>query len=644
MGLNDKRNNENNSQPANSAMSDALRGAAANRNTTQPQESAMGQNNNAAPRGGNRRGSGFTNINQRLRRDIGRNGSGEVLNKFNEALTKTAKESLQGFGDRYLLIPVEAEPNLLACSGLALVMIQKTGADVLASVHTVLLAESASKLSPVQLDTPQGKLELARVPGDMYDDFYWAKVQTAIKTALGNDALVMIDANASVLPVEVSIEDVAQLQNVLLNAVNAVFMYMNLATEGGLEDPLTIQDITHMGNLTVGVAFNAPASETATGLPRRSDINITLNSNVDGQGQVASRTAVCSVDGYMDLTYVPAQPPKRDQWGQVIPEPQRHYVPRFVMTNVSSETDAVTMELQLLALVNALVITQGNAWFNAFKPRALRKGIDLRDIGAINYELNLTDPTGKETPKKIDTKANTFDTSALHQLISTTMYLDPIFSMDIEESGELSWLQYAFLTAASGDINARNVIIAAADNLTGNRFSQIFDNSQALTHDEQVRVQLGYYYDEEGVQRDIRDIDYLAILNYVGSNEPQAIVNWSDTFDQKDVPAAKRAYDRQVLLAHLTSDRFELKGYADRITFTSAFLTALSSAVVQAGLVVRPENLQAAYVQNVRGDASALSFAMGQVNGNLFSYGANNNNVYGGAGMGYAGPRRSNWG
>src|SRR5699024_6711550 len=108
---------------------------------------------------------------------------------------------------------------------------------------------------------------------------------------------------------------------------------------------------------------------------------------------------------------------------------------------------------------------------------------------------------------------NDFTNEDFYRLMAATVHSSPMYSIDIEEAGSLSWLTQVFSATANGDLQARRAIIEACDSLTDNLFSKNFPENAPILQSDDNRVFLGTYRphgDTTGELRDIRDLDYLA--------------------------------------------------------------------------------------------------------------------------------------
>jgi hypothetical protein len=158
-----------------------------------------------------------------------------------------------------------------------------------------------------------------------------------------------------------------------------------------------------------------------------------------------------------------------------------------------------------------------------------------------------------------------------------------LMSMDIPEVGPESWYSGIFSSGANSMHEAYEALYNAAVKLTGRHFENNFSRGTPMFDDVGNRVHMGYYTDDNGMKRDIRDIDYLAIANLSGELTPATIRDWSDTFVRTGYPLPLRLSARKKMIMHALPDAV-FTGYANRVTFTTPFLEALVLSCRQAGL------------------------------------------------------------
>ena len=131
----------------------------------------------------------------------------------------------------------------------------------------------------------------------------------------------------------------------------------------------------------------------------------------------------------------------------------------------------------------------------------------------------------------------------------------------------------------------------AANRLTLGRFEKHFPFDAPVCFDDADRIHLGYYTNSDGHLRDLRELDYLAILNLAGKDDPTLVEKWERTHLDRNIPLAVRLHERKTIIDRLLSGSVVVKGFARRVTFSEQFIKALSDSIEEAGLSVRPGNM-----------------------------------------------------
>ena len=285
---------------------------------------------------------------------------------------------------------------------------------------------------------------------------------------------------------------------------------------------------------------------------------------------------------------------------------------RFVMTNMENEY-LQTLPAYLLSLVTAHAIGRDNNWFNAFKPRLMAPNEqDIHDIGAINLEVNVeNNPSG--VGSVIDTKSATFGIPELVQLLSSTLRPGLLMSLDVADNGPSSWCTSVFAEASINNPDAVSAIYNAAMQLTNGMFQSHFPANTPMFTDQGNRIHMGHYVDRNGVERDIRDIDYLAVLNLL-SNDLATVQEFSNTFNNTALDINIRLAKRKQIITGI-AQRAEITGYATRVTFNSSFMDALVNSVMAAGFATRLDNNGAGVLQ-AAGRAVASNIVNGVISSN----------------------------
>jgi len=529
--------------------------------------------------------------------------------------TDAMEEFAKGYEDKgykktWYILPLQ-DTNLHCGSLIYALIISNTTV----ATYTYLLENTGSQLKPMTGNDPQTneRYELPRMTGSQYDDIYWAAVQSTVRRALRlSDSVNILEAGAGVIHSEMDWKDTTAIGRHLNNAENAAMAYANRLSGYQIEPPLNL--VTEINplvdRLSAGFNFNPLPLYTADGQPQRNDVEIKLTVSSDGDVQVQNSEPFTTVNAYVELVSAGNQPQYiPGPYGQMVQATQRYY-PQLAITNISQGIfDAEGAEFQLLGLYTATLLMENNNWQNAFAPRMVN-GVDINDIGALNYELGLgrdpADPNAR--PKKIDTKSHDFNMHALSQLLNTACFPSMSMVLDIEETGHRNWVNSMFLQAGGlpntnytllsddGKL-AHDAIIAAANNLTNGNFSKFFtDPTQLITIRDGSRIQGGYYVSEDGKRLDIRNVDLLAVLNFLGESDPRRVDEWKMICSSTSgLSGPKRIALRQQFLQTILGASYQQKCYFERVMVNHVFLEALRQALAAGGVQVRPENMSSQY-------------------------------------------------
>lgn len=534
-------------------------------------------------------GFSFRSLGRLSNAPMGRNPASEVLVKLEKALTEVYKSVNPSFEIK--LIPLDMNNNpAIARSALIVAMFATNAHQLGVAYHTLILAGSGEPFPPKYEQINGQNVEIMRLDCEVWDDKFREVAADAVSRTFQGARLV--DADATVVPRSF---DVSDEQLVYMLASNALFAG-NHELNRNRED---FQDLNLAGNsrdsnLTARVTFNHDQLTDAVGEPVRTDVMIELIATAVQQGQSANQdaraTKVSQVGGFLDLAWDPVAPATNPyaNWGQQQPQFSPLYIAHFVMTHLET-LELMTVPAQLFALAQALTLRDGNAWARGFAPRPYAQGIDMHDIGAIGIEANPEqNPNGFGS--RIDTKSDSFtQQGTLGKLLQAFVRPGLLLSIDVPECGPSTWSNSVFAAAAEGSPKANQFIIDAAQTLTnGNFLKHYAGGSGRVAYDNSNRIHLGWYVDQQGRKRDIRDIDYLAVANMVGEKDPSVIKDWSDTFVNLQISPQQRLAKRKSIIQALVGDA-TFTGYARRATLAGDFMEALAKGCVDAGLVLRAQ-------------------------------------------------------
>lgn len=587
-------------------------------------------------------GEGWGFFTQQNPAGISRNATSQVLTKAKNVFEEFYKEKLNMDPSfRVTVLPIDnSVETALYLSGLVVAVDRPDHKGLGVSYFTLLLEASNEPLSPIVEQFNNSPVHVERYAGDVYNSKYETTVKAIVQRAFpGRDVR---SNTAQVVPRSFNWLDEDAVRKLAINSIFPDVTDLQMAAPDFRE--LDLSKWNKDAKLQVQLNFNEADRTDYVGLPIANSVAITLtafdaNSKNDQRAvNTAERTRVVSrVGGFIDLDYLKGQP--MNQYGtQQQQGPLYRYRPHFVITGLEN-LQRVTPGGQLLALQTALALSEGNNWFPYFAPRGDNgKGskLDIRDVGAINFEANIyRDPSG--FGPRIKTDRASFSDLDLGNLLSQA--IEPImsYSIDVSEYGSDTWYNEIFAAAAAGDLNAQRAIIESADVLTGGRLSQIYKGNMPVLVNNN-RVLLGYYTDANGQVRDIREVGYLAMLNYLGESSMEAVAAWSDTFTRDDYPEPKRLAERRKMLVEVVRSEITFTGYAKRCTVDGAFLVALAQAIHACGVdqTITSPSFGTNYI-SARGTAGYLSQSgVPQGMSGLFNMGYGNNPAAGG---GYGGQR-----
>lgn len=546
------------------------------------------------------------------------------------------------FKDAYHLINVDGKRWGIPVSVMVIVGMGENGGVRAYAAHSMLIEASAPTLNAYTSNYGGINVEVQTVVSDLFTQEMWEVIKSAIGAELRIQD-VIYHAGYSVLPVELNPDDTVHMQACICDAFEAVRSKI-----GNLIGGLPIFQLSMLpksDRLQTRVDCSLVQEQTSSGLPIRSDMTVTLTGvqnnqqNYPGMGggngfNAANIAGVdfTKVSAYVDLIYSPPQNAAYmggmtmgSMTPQMMAMDTRHFDPRVIITSIESKVGRQSLEFMLLAIHQATMLSRNMAWATPFRPKATQ-GISTRDIGALGLDIPAL--VKSDTPGVgdiIDTRTQNFDDNAFFTLLTAAIRSEPIYAIDIEEAGHSSWLMSVFRAAANNDGDAYQEIIKAANNLTNNRFGAIYAGLGAgpIIHNDNNRIHLGYYTNTTtGKAHDIRDLDYLCLLNLVGKTDHGYAKQFEATYMDQNVPGEIRLMERYKILQHVLRESMKLKGYAWRFTLYPKFLQALSLSIQQEGFNITPVNLNVTFGANQnRGFHNYTQFAFGQQSlGNAFSF------------------------
>lgn len=475
------------------------------------------------------------------------------------------------------------------------------------SFHTIILEGSADPLTPRVENLGGQTITIDRYTQDAFDDAYLTTVAELVNRAY--PGFRTYQNSGTVVPRTFNWEDKEAVRQLLVNVAMACMNGL-VTRQPGFAD-VDITKFPRNAALQTSIAFHQNERTDYVGQPVRSDIALKLAAvaldrpNTNTVNNQEREITLAQAGGFIDLAWAPMA--QSNAFGAFQQTPTQKFVARLVLTSLEAG-GAMTIAAQLLALIAAYQLGEGTNWFPNFLPRhgsIGKKGVDMKDIGAINIEANVYNEPG-DFGRPIDTKSSAFTPQEQGKLLVQAVRPGLAISLDVSQCGTDTWYNEVFSAAASlhpDSVHAWHAILEAAQALTGGHFAQFYTEDLSPVFQGDDRVLLGYYTNNDGVKCDIRDLDYLAVMNLAGEN-PKVGADWSDTFTRTEYSIEKRLEARRTMTQNLLHTAV-FTGTAQRVTFRRQFMEALVKGAAAAGLNLRTINAAANMeFQNSRGTAS----------------------------------------
>lgn len=524
---------------------------------------------------------------------MGMNPAAEVLTKLTEALSNIYNEQLKPtFEISVIPMGIENYQDLDA-SIVVVVGHRKGDENNLIAFHTLILEGSVDPIAPREDNLPQyGRVTIKRHVSESYDSISLALVSNELARRYPQAA--QVNAGSNTVQRDFQLNDKEIVFRLAANTASALSIEV-LKNQDDYRD-LSLTSVSRQDQLTIIPSFGNPEELDANGQPVRSDVKVTVVSVRPNQGRRgdAKSTKVAEIKGFMDIVYRPeTQQGRQDYYGWSAPEgqpPAKRYAQHFVITDLAAALQ--TLPLQLLSLAQVQALAENQLSINAFRPRNTGGAADLHDIGVLGYEVNADERTGAPG-QPIDTRTEAFNGGTLGRFMGTFFHPGILVSIDVAESGPNTWRDDVFAAAAAGDPDANAALIDAAMALTGDRFGDFYRGNGVVVTDNCNRIHLGHFTDQTGTVRDLRELDYLAVLSMTGNSGLDTLVNYSNSHWRLDVPLEVRLEARERIQNNLANITYT--GFARRCTVDVAYLEALVEGIKACGLFGR---LQLPYADN----------------------------------------------
>lgn len=542
---------------------------------------------------------------------LGRNAGGELVARMSEALSEVYK----AISDRVDVRMLSLDNNNVQGLAFSVVIIcgrWKNKRDTGVSFYTLILEGTNNPLLPKLENINNHQVEILRPTSAAWDEVLVAKVTETVAEAYPNTPL--FNADATVVPRTFNLDNKNDVYNLARNAITAVTNEIDIHTPGFHD--LNLEQL-EKGTFVTSVRFERTQIVDDVGMPMRSDIQFEYLDNQTGNKQNSQSvnsgersTVIGKLSSFIDFSWAPVVAPNSFMFGGQNPQaqnlpggllPTQKYAARQVITQIEPTALAT-----LPALLNLIAVSSAAAEFNNWQQTFMSRGNGkaMHDIGGLNVEANIfNDPSGKGA--RIDTTGDNFREGDLRQMLNVMVRPGLATAIDVPDCGPQSWYSNIFAAAANGSTQASMTIVQAADYLTNGAFTRNFPAGAQIFTDLGNRVHLGFYMDKATNQiQDIRNIDYLAVINTRGVSDDNIIRRWSDTFSALNIPLAERLDMRARIIREIAPNA-TITGFATRCTFTDAFLSALYTSIAACG--VRP-TIQTNGTAGIHADRGVASF------------------------------------
>lgn len=556
----------------------------------------------------------WTNVSGLLPYHVNANPNSASLSQFEKALKEFWDDNLSPDLNIDLWAVDRTAHSNLAVSVLIIAVRAKNEDTSDVAYHTLLIEASVDPWTSRTENLGGQNVEVLVTTSDTYDKVMMDVLYSIMQSRYPK-ANRILSADAEVIHRHFDLSNEDNLRAVTANAVKAA--RDQLASVNPHFVDINVQNARQgTSTLSQGIRYNQNNEIDESGLPVRSDVvleTIATPTTQVNQYVIQNQTVISRVTGFVELMYVDTgnvfNP--TSMWAAQQPfnpmAPQQVYQANFVITQLLN-LRIQTLSGVLLALANASQITENNNWWPTLMPQHGMKN-DLHDIGNIGYDI---DVMGNGTYGKIPTTPDKFTNHDFMALMHRFFHPGIALSIDIPECGAQTWMYKTIAAAALGDARALQAIGQAANTLTNGKFDQYYTQAKGngkYFFSSDNTILLGYYTNKEGVRRDIRDLDYLAIAGLAGKKSREEIATYTDSFNSQTYPLVKRLAHRRALIGNYLPN-VVYTGKAVRVLVEAAFHRALTAALLECGYHVQPQQVYMDNMQYQRANAAYISNAV----------------------------------
>lgn len=390
-------------------------------------------------------------------------------------------------------------------------------------------------------------------------------------------------------------DDIAALSGHIIDVMAAV---------SGNESTIHIED--YAGHRITADFVVAPGSGyvDSDNQPVASDLTVVMTATESRQknnGDVAPIN-LCWASAILESEFHPSMDNLRSlQYGIKPTQHEPAYLPSVIMTGFGSSApgdhgmdDLSVLLTSIIAMAKA---TEANGWISVFNNSSVKNIATLgREWDATRFS-NPTPAPILETRKVVPGVATDDESLSVHEFTNAFFYQDVIrFYIDVTKGSSKSWIAEAFVNLARyknkttdrNYIEAVTSIVAAADALTGNRFSEKLvamglkkDQTLSIPSDffveNAIAIEAAVFAGPNDEPTDVRSMDTFYLLEQVSADTMRHY--------RAGMQPESHNFQTQVIRENelrKNLPRYNPTGTIMRLNIGNAFITALSRAFTEA--------------------------------------------------------------
>lgn len=502
----------------------------------------------------------------------------------------------------FKISPIESGTNPTLVIGLPC----SIGATSAVIYYSLVLEDPQQQMREVRIGRGYDHtgLQLPVFTEDRMDKRWQASVHNAV-TRIGTGK--PIQAGWQLIPASLLTEDASDkaireaIENIYSNAVDAICAWREvIAEQMGVNVPMvriTPEFVSKTQRFEVSLDISRKPKLDTAGQPIRSDIALTVYHaqipDRDSDGTVPTRRQIGTVSVAVDL-HVDDGAENSGWVSRNREEDQPFWQPVINITEMTGAPGIPwSLENSLLMLGASSVLSSDFRWVEGLRGGGNRQFKSLEDLSTLM--LAHPDP---EMRVVTDIPNNVSD-AELSEYLNLTVKPDVFYGMMIPAGSEKSWANQIFERIALGDsdasANARDSLYAAANRLTGNKFSSVMremgiEATAMPVHALDSKIFTGHFSDDQGNLRDIREWNVPAILTLNKSDPINALetaMDYQDTLmSAGDVELQHDLAVRYNILERaFGGSNFHTNGTVEVIQLRDWFIEVLCTAMAESGVL-----------------------------------------------------------